>query len=365
MYCNSINLIQLLLVYNWGSGDIMRRSQCSFNSWRARCRFFYLQDVIFSDEAKIQSHQNRKLHVYYKKGEKPARTPKPKNPYSVMVWGGISKRGATKLVIFSGNMKSPFYQQHVLNDALLPFIGQKYPQGHKFMQDNAPCHTSGPTQQFMEANNINWWKTPPESPDLNPIEKLWTELKNHCAMVTTKRDLIEAIKEFWRGLTPRRCTRYINHIHKVIPEVIKQEGGSTQNEWIRSLSSQTITGKLTLTLLGFMKTLCWKYFIEFVGMFYGAKLIHACSLTWILVLNAEKCIECMHCIKNWNIFEECSNTQNELPMFFNSTPTSIHIEWVGVKTSINLAIIFCLRKRMVKQYVKNVQCCNKFGNHLN
>ena len=27
------------------------------------------------------------------------------------------------------------------------------------------------------SNGINWWKTPPESPDFNPIENLWHELK--------------------------------------------------------------------------------------------------------------------------------------------------------------------------------------------
>ena len=30
-------------------------------------------------------------------------------------------------------------------------------------------------KQFFEDNGINWWKTPAEAPDLNPIENLWYE----------------------------------------------------------------------------------------------------------------------------------------------------------------------------------------------
>ena len=45
------------------------------------------------------------------------------------------------------------------------------------MQDNDPKHTSRMANSFMLDNNINWWKTPPESPDCNPIENLWHELK--------------------------------------------------------------------------------------------------------------------------------------------------------------------------------------------
>lgn len=48
---------------------------------------------------------------------------------------------------------------------------------HRFMQDNDPKHCSRIARQFFEDNNINWWKTPPESPDLNPRENLWHELK--------------------------------------------------------------------------------------------------------------------------------------------------------------------------------------------
>uniref|UniRef100_A0A1X7U6G8 Tc1-like transposase DDE domain-containing protein n=1 Tax=Amphimedon queenslandica TaxID=400682 RepID=A0A1X7U6G8_AMPQE len=65
---------------------------------------------------------------------------------------------------------------------LLPFIQKKYPDGHRFMADNDPKHTSKLVLSFLEQNNVNWWRTPTKWPDVNPIENLWHELKNvNCA----------------------------------------------------------------------------------------------------------------------------------------------------------------------------------------
>ncbi len=44
------------------------------------------------------------------------------------------------------------------------------------MQNNDPKHTSRLAKSFAE-NGVNWWHTPPESPDANSIENLWHELK--------------------------------------------------------------------------------------------------------------------------------------------------------------------------------------------
>ena len=152
---------------------------------------------------------------------------RPKDPYKVHIWGGISKRGTTGLVIFTGIMDSSFYQHEILDAALLPFIQTHYPDHHRFQQDNDPKHTSKSTREFMKERGINWWPTPPESPDLNPIENLWHKLKHHLrkrVKPRTAQELEDGINGFWRGLTPERCTRYIGHLRKVIPVVIEREG---------------------------------------------------------------------------------------------------------------------------------------------
>ena len=67
------------------------------------------------------------------------------------------------------------------------------------MQDNDPKHTSRHAAGFMADNDVNWWKTPPESPDCNPIECLWHELKEYMrreVKPTTKEQLVEGIKAF-------------------------------------------------------------------------------------------------------------------------------------------------------------------------
>ena len=145
------------------------------------------------------------------------------------VWAGISKRGGTDIVIFEGKMNAPLFCQ-VLESGLYPFLQSKFPDGHRFQQDNDPKHTSRMAKQWMEDHNVNWWHTPPESPDLNPIENLWHELKEYVRRVkkpSNKEELIEAIREFWSRVDVEKCQRYISHLRKVVPRVIEVEGEPT------------------------------------------------------------------------------------------------------------------------------------------
>lgn len=76
-----------------------------------------------------------------------------------------------KIVHIQGIMTADVY----VEKCLVPSIDALYnSRPHRFMQDN---DTSKKAQEFFLSNNINWWRTPPESPDANPIENLWHEKK--------------------------------------------------------------------------------------------------------------------------------------------------------------------------------------------
>ena len=82
---------------------------------------------------------------------------------------------------------------------------------------------------FFEQEGITWWKTHPESPDLNPIENLWHELKEYIRREikpTTKSELIRGIQLFWNTVDVQKCNKYINHLQKVFPHVIELNGAA-------------------------------------------------------------------------------------------------------------------------------------------
>ena len=64
----------------------------------------------------------------------------------------------------------------IIRRTLLPFLHEVYSDGHRFMQDNDHNHIFRLAILFFSEKSINWWKIPPESPDLNS-QNLWHEIQ--------------------------------------------------------------------------------------------------------------------------------------------------------------------------------------------
>ena len=82
----------------------------------------------------------------------------------------------------------------------------------------------------MATHEIKWWKTPPESPDLNPIENLWHKLKEFIhgeVKPKSKDEMVSGIEEFWDSVSGEKCRKYIRHLHKVVPKATEVGGEAT------------------------------------------------------------------------------------------------------------------------------------------
>lgn len=184
-------------------------------------------NVIFTDECSVHMENHAKI-CFRRKWEPPKLKGRAKHPFKVHIWAGISKRGATRVLMFTGNMDAKFFVGEILEKTLLPFIQSNFADGHRFHQDNDPKHTSRLAQDFMTDHGINWWPAPAENPDLNPIELLWHELKHFLRTIvkpTTKDELVAGITRFWQErMTAEKCRKYINHLQKVVPVVVQREG---------------------------------------------------------------------------------------------------------------------------------------------
>lgn len=120
-----------------------------------------------------------------------------------MVWAAFSGFGKTDLYVMEGRQNSQTYIK-VLESNLLPLIQQNQSKGSLFQQNNCPLHTAAITKQWLAINNINCMEWPACSPDLNPMENVWSILSGKVyangQQFHSKAQLIQQMRFCWQNI---------------------------------------------------------------------------------------------------------------------------------------------------------------------
>ncbi|KAK2583956.1 hypothetical protein KPH14_001215 [Odynerus spinipes] len=145
----------------------------------------FWDQVLWSDESKFNIFQNSGRILVWRK---PNTKFEPKNLQStvkhggggVLVWGCMAASGIGELVFIEDIMDKMVYLNVLKNN--VKKCAEKLELGWNFyfQHDNDPKHTAYIVRQWIAFNIPHVLPTPPQSPDLNPIEHLWEELENWC-----------------------------------------------------------------------------------------------------------------------------------------------------------------------------------------
>jgi len=149
----------------------------------------------------------------------------------VQVSLGITSEGIASIYTFHENMNSEMYRD-ILCDHHLPGARRIFGirQQYFFAHDNDRKHTSQLVRGFLAAVQVRVLPWPAKSPDLNPVENVWSIItqKVHDESPTDVMELEASIHRAAQSIDVNVFRRLVASIPNRLQSVIDAEGWQTK-----------------------------------------------------------------------------------------------------------------------------------------
>ena len=219
---------------------LQRRNRLQWARQHQRWPVQRWRQILFTDECKFQvDHNDRRQYVYRRRNERFADAcVKERDRFggaNTMVWAGFSYDGRTRLVFLDRprgaagrGVTAQRYIQEVLRPVVVPFMQQN--PGLVLQHDNAPPHAARMTTNFIQQQNIQTLPWPSMSPDMNPIENVWSYLKDKLMdnNLQTRQELRNFILREWNALPRNYLQGLVRSMRRRCTALVNAGGGHTR-----------------------------------------------------------------------------------------------------------------------------------------
>ena len=227
----SLTNIQIQKRINFCYSILLRRKELPF--------------ICFSDESRF-SLGSDKRYLWRMRGKYNPKTVvhKVKFPTTIMIWGMIGINYKSSLFIFDETENFQNYTEMLDEKCFLLDALTFYENDFAFQQDGAPSHTSHYTMDTLSKICdilINW---PPNSPDLNCIEMMWSLMDDQIAFYhpTNREELIEAVKLAWNNIKMETVNKLCGSFLRRCFLCLKNRGGCI-NQLLQKNIDHNVTDK--------------------------------------------------------------------------------------------------------------------------
>jgi transposase len=168
---------------------------------------FDAEDFIFLDETGSVRNLTRS-HARSPQGQR------IKSPNSLIrgsrisTIGALGTEGILTALCYEGTLNSNLFE-YFIEDFLVPVLTPS----KVVILDNASSHHSEKAIAMIETTGAGVIFLPPYSPELNPIELIWSQVKNFLkkTIISSTEELYEAIAAALETITPQKARNCINH----------------------------------------------------------------------------------------------------------------------------------------------------------
>lgn len=215
--------------------EVNRQKRLAFAELHKSKPFDFWKTVIFSDESKYKIFGSDGRRMVWRKPNEALniKNIKPTVKHgggSVMVWGCMSALGVGKLVFIEGIMDRHVYLT-ILKENLNASVEKMglSRNGYYFQHDNDPKHTAWDVKMWL-LYNTKHLPTPPQSPDMNPIENLWAYLKEKVREhhISSKAKLKKVLEEEWYKIPPEKYRNLVESMPRRLESVLANKGYPTK-----------------------------------------------------------------------------------------------------------------------------------------